>query len=118
MRSPRIISQGALSAFAYGAMSNPPLYSSARANITPPAYVPINLEHVCAPVINPTTGKIILEYNELTNNPEVSEVWRTAFGKEFCGLAQGDNKTSETGSINSIFDIPKDRKVTYRIIVN
>ena len=37
-------------------------------------------------------GKIISKYKELANNPEMSEVWRTALGNEFGGLAQGDNK--------------------------
>ena len=107
-------------------MSNPPLYSPARANIPPPAYGPIDLEHFCAPVIHPTTGKIISKYKELANDPEMCEVWMTAFGKEFGGLAQGDNRTGEKGS-NSIFvldhegikNIPKDRKVTYgRLVVD
>ena len=107
-------------------MSNPPLYSPARANIPPPAYGPIDLEHFCAPVIHPTTGKIISKYKELANDPEMCEVWMTAFGKEFGGLAQGDNKTGEKGS-NSIFvldhegikNIQKDRKVTYgRLLVD
>ena len=66
-RHPRIISQEALNAFAYAAMSNPPLYSSARANIPPPLYDPINLEHFCCvPVIHPTTGKI---YQNIRNSP-------------------------------------------------
>ena len=56
----------------------------------------------------------------------MSEVWRTALGKEFGGLAKGDNKMGEKGS-NSIFvldhgetrNIPKDRKVTYgRLVVD
>ena len=37
-RRPRIISQEALNAFAYGAMSNPTLYAPARTHIPPPAY--------------------------------------------------------------------------------
>ena len=73
-RSPRIISQEALNAWAYIAMSNPPLYSPARANIPPPSYNSIDLEHFCAPVIHPTTRKIISKYKELANDPEMSEV--------------------------------------------
>ena len=88
-------------------MSNRPLYSPARANIPPPLYDPIDLEHFCAPVIHPTTGKIILRYKELANDLEMSEVWRTAFEKEFGGLAQGGNKTGEEGS-NSIFVLDHD----------
>ena len=58
-RSPRIISQEALNAWTYGAMSNLPLYSPVRENIPPPLYDPIDLDHFCAPVTHPTTGKII-----------------------------------------------------------
>ena len=105
-------------------MSNPPLYSPARENIPPPSYDPINLEHFCAPVIHPTTGKIISKHKELANGLEMSEVWRTAFVKEFGGLDQGDSKTGEKGS-NPMFvldheeikNIPKDRKVTYGQLV-
>ena len=77
-------------------------------------------------MIHPTTWKIISKYKELTNDPEMSEVWRTAFGKKFGGLAQGDKKTGEKGS-NSVFvldhegikNIPKDRKFTYgRLVVD
>ena len=54
----------------------------------------------------------------------MSEMWRTAFIKEFGGLAQGDNKTGEKGS-NSIFvldrrrieNISKYRKVTHGQLV-
>ena len=56
----------------------------------------------------------------------MSKVWRTAFGREFGGLAQGHNKIGEKGN-NSIFildhhgirNIPKDRMVTYgRLVVD
>ena len=68
-------------------MSNPPVYSAAREDIPPPSYGTINLEHFYAPVIHPTRGKIIWKYKEPANNPEMSEVWGTASGKEFGGLA-------------------------------
>ena len=29
------------------------------------------------------------------NDPATAEVWQTAFGKDFGGMAQGDNKTSQ-----------------------
>ena len=63
-------------------MSSPPLYSPAKENIPPPSYDPIDLEHFCAPVIHPATGKIISKYKELANDPEMCEVWKTVFGKK------------------------------------
>ena len=54
------------------------------------------------------------------------EIWTTAFGKEWGGLAQGDDKTGAVGT-NSLFvmsheeicNIPKDRVITYgRIVVD
>ncbi len=54
------------------------------------------------------------------------EIWQTTFGKDFGGMAQGDNKTGQKGT-NSIFVmthaeillIPADQTITYtRVIVN
>ncbi len=36
------------------------------------------------------------------NDPETAKVWQTAFGKDFGGMAQGDNKTGQKGT-NSVF---------------
>jgi len=36
------------------------------------------------------------------NDPETAEVWQTAFGKDFGGMAQGDNKTGQKW-MNSVF---------------
>ncbi len=36
------------------------------------------------------------------NDPATAEVWQTAFGKEFGGMAQGDNKMGQIGT-NVIF---------------
>ena len=30
----------------------------------------LNLKHYCAPVIHPTTGKLITKYSKLANDPE------------------------------------------------
>ncbi len=54
----------------------------------------------------------------------MSKLWQTAFGKDFGGMAQGDNKTGQKGT-NSIFvmthveipNIPKDRTVTFACVV-
>ena len=60
----------------------------------------------------------------ISHNPVTAETWTTAFGKEFGGMAQGDNKTGQKGT-NSIFVmshieivlIPSDLIVTYAGII-
>ena len=61
-----------------------------------------NLEHLAMPMVHPTMGKTILSYNKLMNSPATMETWHTAFGKDFGGMAQGDNKTGQKGT-NAIF---------------
>jgi hypothetical protein len=78
-------------------------------------------------MVHPITGETISSYKRLMKDPETAEVWQTAFGKDFGGMAQGDNKTGQKGT-NSVFvmthneiDIAKaaDHKWTYvRIVVN
>ncbi len=54
----------------------------------------------------------------------MSGVWQAAFGKDFGGMAQGNNKTGQKGT-NSIFvmsrdevkRIPKNQTVTYACVV-
>ena len=36
------------------------------------------------------------------NDPKTTQIWQTAFGKDFGGMAQGDEKTGQTGT-NSVF---------------
>jgi hypothetical protein len=36
------------------------------------------------------------------NNPGTAEVWQMAFGRDFGGMAQGDNKTGQKGT-NAMF---------------
>eukprot|EP00804_Cyclotella_cryptica_P017050 CCRYP_003285-RA/>CCRYP_003285-RA protein AED:0.19 eAED:0.21 QI:0/0/0/1/1/1/2/0/900 len=85
-----------------------------------------DIDHMCAGVVHPTTGKTITSYKKLITCPLLREVWTTAFGKEFGNLAQGDRKTGEKGT-NTMFvmthtqvrDIPRDRTITYgRIVVD
>ncbi len=60
------------------------------------------------------------------NSPATMEIWQTAFGKDFGGMVQGNNKTGQHGT-NSIFVmthaeilfIPADHTITYaRVVVN
>jgi hypothetical protein len=81
---------------------------------------------VAMPMVHPTTGEIISSYKWLLHNPATSETWQTAFGKDFGGMVQGDNRTGQKGT-NSIFvmthdevaRIPKNQTVTYaRVVVD
>jgi hypothetical protein len=60
------------------------------------------LEHYANPMVHPITGKTISSYRKLMKDPATAEVWQTAFGKEFGGMAQGDNKTGQKGT-NAMF---------------
>ena len=52
------------------------------------------------------TGKTISSYKTLMNNPATAEVWQTAFGKDFGGIAQGCNKMGQKGT-NAMFVMTK-----------
>jgi hypothetical protein len=86
----------------------------------------LDFSQVAMPMVHPTTGKTISSYKRLMHNPATADIWRTAFGKDFGGMAQSDIKTRQKGT-NSIFvmthaeiaNIPKNQTVTYaRIVVN
>jgi hypothetical protein len=47
-------------------------------------------------------GETISSYKNLINNPATAEIWQTAFGKDFRGMAQGCNKTGQKGT-NAMF---------------
>jgi hypothetical protein len=82
-----------------------------------PAHSPscLDLEQVAMPMVHPTTGETISSYKKLMHDPATKEIWQTAFGKDFGGMAQGCNKTGQKGT-NAIFvmtheeirNIPKD----------
>jgi hypothetical protein len=75
-------------------------------------------------MIHPITGKVVSRYKCLMNNPATAKVWMTAFGKDFRGMSQGDNKTGQKGT-NAMFvmlpsdipNIPKNKVVTYAWVV-
>ena len=93
-------------------------------NLRTPLSPPINYEHYAMPTTHPTIGELISSYKHLMNDPYTAEVWMTAFGKDFGGMSQGDNKTGQKGT-NAMFvmspqdipNIPKDRIVTYAQVV-
>ncbi len=60
------------------------------------------------------------------HDPATRDIWQTTFGKDFGGMAQGDNKTGQQGT-NSMFvmnhkdilHIPNNRTITYaRVVVD
>ena len=57
-----------------------------------------NMNHYANPMVHPVTGDIISSYKKTMNDPSVGDLWKTAFGKEFGGLAQGDIKTKTKGT--------------------
>jgi hypothetical protein len=75
-------------------------------------------------MIHPVTGEHITSYRKLMQDPATAEVWMTAFGKDFGGMCQGDDKTN-TISTNAIFvmkpknipNIPKNQPPTYAKVV-
>ena len=68
---------------------------------------PTKFEHYANPMVHPTTGETISSYKRLINDPETTETWHTAFGKDFGGISQGDNKTVQKGT-NAIFVMTHD----------
>ena len=66
------------------------------------AHGPTKFEHYANPMVHLTMGKTISNYKRIMNDPGSAETWQTAFGKDFGGMAQGDNKTVQNGT-NSIF---------------
>ncbi len=46
-----------------------------------------NYTHYASPMVHPTTGETISSYKRLMHDPVMTEVWQTAFGKDFGGMA-------------------------------
>jgi hypothetical protein len=59
-------------------------------------------EHFACPMVHPVTGETISSYKKLMNDPATAETWQTAFGKDFGGMLQGDNKMGQNGT-NAMF---------------
>jgi len=59
---------------------------------------PMKFEHYANPMVHPITGETISSYKKLMHDPATAEVWQTAFGKDFGGMCQGDNKTGQKGT--------------------
>jgi hypothetical protein len=60
-------------------------------------------EHVYAHFASPIMmGEMISSYKRSMHDLELAVVWQTAFGKDFGGKGQGDNKMGQKGT-NSVF---------------
>jgi hypothetical protein len=60
-----------------------------------PKHQGLDLEQVAMPMVHPTTSETISSYNKLMCDPATCEIWQMAFGKDFWGMAQGDDKTGD-----------------------
>jgi hypothetical protein len=95
-------------------------------NLHPNTSPSIDLAHYAMPMIHPVTGVTISIYCKLIKDPATTEIWMTAFRKDFGGMSQGSNKTGQKGS-NAMFvmspsnitQISKDHIITYaRVVVD
>jgi hypothetical protein len=51
-----------------------------------------NFEHYANPMVHSITGETISSDKKLMHDPATADIWQTAFGKDFGGMAPGDNK--------------------------
>ncbi len=90
--STRLISQQALTVMTIQEALIMPIAFTPQKLVTPKYTESTNYAQFVVPMIHPTTGEIISSYKRLMHNPATVEVWQTAFGKDFGGMAQGDKK--------------------------
>ena len=91
--------------------------------LPPPAH-PTNFEHYAILMVHLVTGETISSYKKLMKDPVTAETWQTAFGKDFGGICQGDNKTGTVGTDpmfvmtpQDVANMPADRLATYANII-
>ncbi len=119
LHNPRIVSREALAHLLIhksAADMLPFTPTKLRCNVAPPQ----DFAHYAMPMIHPITGESIGSYKPLMQDPAIGKTWMTAFGKDFGGMCQGDDKTGNLGT-NAMFVmtpsnvplIPTDRTVTY-----
>ncbi len=98
-----IISQQALNAMTMKEALYPPMAFSPSHLMMPAVVDKIpNYARYASLMVYPATGETITSYKRLMNNLEAAKIWQTAFGKDFGGMAQGNNKTGQKCT-NSIF---------------
>jgi hypothetical protein len=57
----------------------------------------LEYKQVGMPMVNPITGETISSYKWPMKDPTTAETWQTVFGKDFGGIAQGNQKTGQKG---------------------
>ena len=75
-------------------------------------------------MVHPVTGETISSYKKLVKDPVTAETWQTAFGKDFGGMCQGNDKTGmvDTDAMfimtpQDVANMPADRLATYTNII-
>jgi hypothetical protein len=69
---------------------------------------PLHIKHFALPMVHPVTGETISSNKKLMHDPATAEIWQTAFGKDFGGMAQGDLKMGQKGT-NALFVMTHDK---------
>jgi hypothetical protein len=122
-RNSSIISQEAINLLLTDNIDND-LTNFAPLKLQPQPVHQRNYAHYAMPMVHPVTGETITSYKKLMKDPVTQDTWMTAFGNNFGGMSQGDNKTGQVGT-NAMFvmdpkeipNIPADRMVTYANVV-
>jgi hypothetical protein len=103
MARSRLVLQQALNAITMAKFFCPlPAYTPRVLQEEAPTLPHLNFKHCVSRMVHPVTGKTILSYKKLMNDPATAEVWQTTIGKDFGGMAQGNNKTGQKGT-NAMF---------------
>jgi hypothetical protein len=122
-RNSRIISQEAINLLLTDDIDND-LTNFTPLKLQPQPVHQRNYANYAMPMVHPITSETITSYRKLMKDPVTQETWMTAFGNDFGGMSQGDNKTGQVGT-NAMFvmdpkdipNIPADRTVTYANLV-
>ncbi len=77
------------------------------------AMVGVNFEHFACPMVHLVTEVMISSYKKLMHYPAKAKVWQTAFGKDFGGMTQGDDKMGQERT-NAMFVMTHDDVVGQR----
>jgi hypothetical protein len=73
-------------------------------NLIQHAVIPFthHFKHKTKPMVHLATGETISNYKTLMHYPATAEIWRSAFGKDFGGMAQSNYKMGKKGK-NAMF---------------